>query len=289
VQWFEAYGGWREGDGTFRGPERSADAAIPYYQRSRHIYGDMKIEIFDAQGKLMDTVSTATHRGLNRSGWSMHLKGPLVPPAATAAFGAVVGPRVPPGVYTVKMTKSDKVYTSQLNVVLDPRAKFTVADRKLQFDLVVRLGEMLNHMSWAVEAIVRVRNAATAAATKLPDTDSLRPKLQQLAQSCDTIRSKLVATKEGGMITGEVRLRELVAGSSDSGGLYGDVMSYEGRPTDSQVARADALSRELDDVVREFTELTGKQLPDLNPQLQAKQQQPIAVIAESDWRKTAGL
>ena len=286
VQWMETSGGWSEGDGMFTGPNRPSGAFIPYYQRSRHVYGDLKIEIFDRQGKLVDTVPSSTHRGLNRALWSMHLKPPRVPPAATAAFGAVFGPRVPPGVYTVKMTKGDKVYTAQLNVVLDPRAKFTVADRQAQFDLVMKLNGMLNHMSWAVDAIVGVRDSAAARAAKLAEGDPLRPKLLQISEATDKIRSKIVATKEGGMITGEERLREFLAGSSDEGGLYGDVSSYEGRPTDSQVARAEALSHELEDVIREFTDLASKQLPDLNRGLQAKKLEPIAMISEEDWRKT---
>ncbi len=80
----------------------------------------------------------------------------------------------------------------------------------------------------------------------------------------DAIRGKIVATKEGGAITGEERLREFLAG------LYGDVNSYEGKPTDSQQARAVALARELDDVVKEYTSLTAAQLPALNRDLQAK-------------------
>ena len=47
-------------------PTAPTDAVIPYYQRSRHIYGDMKIEVFDAQGKLVDTLATSGHRGVNR-------------------------------------------------------------------------------------------------------------------------------------------------------------------------------------------------------------------------------
>ena len=65
-------------------------------------------------------------------------------------------------------------------------------------------------------------------------------------------------------ITGEERLREFLAG------LYGDVDSYEGKPTDSQQARAVALAHELDDVVKEFAALTAAQLPGLNRDLQAK-------------------
>ncbi len=279
VELMETSGGWAEGDATFTGPSRVNAAFIPYYQRSRHIFGDLQIEIFDAQGKLVDTVGTSKHRGISRATWSMHMKPPRVPPAASAAFGAAIGPRVVPGAYTVKMTKNDKVYTTQINVVLDPRARYTVDDRKEQFQLVTRLAELLNHMSWVVDAIIGVRDDAAARAAKLPAVDPLRARLQQLSVAADQIRAKIVATKEGGMITGEERLREFVAG------LYGDVNGYEGRPTDSQVARADALGRELDDVVREFTALTAKELPGLNQELQAKQLAPLHVTSEADWRK----
>jgi photosystem II stability/assembly factor-like uncharacterized protein len=254
-QWMEVNGGWPEGDATFTGPNRPSGAFLPYYQRSRHIYGDLKIEIFDAQGKLVDTVATTKHRGVNRATWSMHLKGPMVPPAAVAAFGAAIGPRVVPGTYTVKMTRGEKVYTAQLNVVLDPRAKYTVEDKRAQFELVNKLAALLNHMSWAVDAIIGVRDAA--AAKNLPE----------LAAGADRLRSKIVATKEGGAITGEERLREFAAG------LYGDVNGYEGRPTNSQVARADALGRELEDVIREFRALV------------ARSGNGIPVLGEDEWKK----
>jgi photosystem II stability/assembly factor-like uncharacterized protein len=253
VQWMEAFGGWPEGDGAFSGPSRPTDAFIPYYQRSRHIYGDLKMEIFDSTGKLMDTISATKHRGVSRAVWSMHLKPPTVPPAATAAFQAAIGPRVLPGTYTVKLTRGDKVYTSQLNVVLDPRATYTVEDRRAQFDLVNKLAAQLNHMSWAVDAIIAVRDKAIA------------DKKSDLAEAADKIRGKIVATKEGGAITGEERLREFLAG------LYGDVNGYDGRPTAQQVARADALARELEDVIREFRDLAAKN--------------NAPVLGEEDWGK----
>jgi photosystem II stability/assembly factor-like uncharacterized protein len=282
-QWMETFGGWPEGDATFTGPNRPTDAFIPYYQRTRHIFGDLKIEIFDADGKLVDTVSSSKHRGVNRATWSMHLKPPRVPPAASAMFGAAFGPRVLPGVYTVKMTKGEKTYTTQLNITLDPRATYTVEDRKTQFDLVNRLGASLNHMSWAVDAIIAMRDTATTTAARLAQNDPLATQLRQLSQASDEIRGKIVATKEGGMITGEERLREFL------GGLYGDVNGYEGRPTDSQVARAGVLERELEDVIKEFTTLTSRQLPSINTSLTAKKLPVLEVISESDWRKAESL
>jgi photosystem II stability/assembly factor-like uncharacterized protein len=253
VQWMETFGGWPEGDGAFAGPNRPNAAFIPYYQRSRHIYGDLKMEIFDSAGNLMDTIAASKHRGVSRAAWSMHLKPPTVPPAATAAFQAAIGPRVMPGVYTVKLTRGEKVYTSQLNVLMDPRAKYTVEDKRAQFELVNRLVSLLNHMSWAVDAIVAVRDTATV------------QKKTDLAEAADKIRGKIVATKEGGAITGEERLREFLTG------LYGDVNGYDGRPTDQQAARADALSRELEDVIKEFRGLAAKY--------------SAQIPSEEDWKK----
>jgi photosystem II stability/assembly factor-like uncharacterized protein len=279
VQYFNANGGWGEGDESFSGPSRPEDARIDYYQKGRHIYGDLKIEIFDQDGKLVDTVSGSKHRGLNRAAWSMRLKPPTVPPAASAMFGAAQGPRVLPGTYTVKMTKGEQVYSEQLKVVLDPRATYTVGDRKQQYELAMRLYRMLGHMSYAVAAISGVRDDAQARAGKLPEKDPLRARLQQLAQQVDVLRSKIVATKEGGAITGEERIREHL------GELYGDVNQYEGRPADYQVARAESLSRELEDVITDFHKLTNHDMQEINTILTKKKMEPISVPAEADWQK----
>src|SRR5580704_7791422 len=279
IQWLNANGGWAEGDESFNGPSRPTDAFIDYYQKQRHIFGDLKIEILDQDGKLVDTVPGSKHRGVNRAKWSMRLKAPVVPPAASALFQAAQGPRVLPGTYTIKMTKGDQVYTEPLKVVLDPRAKYTVEDRKAQFALAIKLDRMLGHMSYAVSAIEGVRDAAVARAAKLPEKDPLRGRLQQLSTELDNLRSRIVATKEGGAITGEERIREHL------GNLYGDVNTYEGRPTDYQVARAESLGRELEDVITDFRKLIDKELSAINAGLQKKKLEAIPVLTEADWAK----
>ncbi len=279
IQYLDTFGGWPEGDESFSGRNRPSEAQITYYQKGRHIFGDLKIEILDQSGKLIDTVPGSKHRGLNRADWSMRVKAPAVPPAATALFEAAQGPRVLPGTYTVKMTKGDKVYTEQINVVVDPRVKFTVEDRQAQFDLTMKIYHTIEHMTFAVEAIEGVRNAANAKASKLTEKDPLRKQLQDLAARCDELRSKIVATKEGGMVTGEERIRELL------GQLYGTVNGYEGRPTEYQAARADSLAHELEDVIGDFQKLTQKELPGLNNGLKKKKAEPISVLTEADWQK----
>ena len=64
----------------------------------------------------------------------------------------------------------------------------------------------------------------------------------QLLAQADALRKEIVATTEGGAITGEERLRE----HTDE--IYGAINSVEGRPTNYQLARIEALDRQLKDV-----------------------------------------
>jgi hypothetical protein len=113
----------------------------------------------------------------------------------------------------------------------------------------------------------------------LPEKDPLRKQLQQLAEECEKLRSKIVATKEGGMITGEERIREHM------GQLYGAVNGYEGRPAAYQVARTDSLGRELEDVNGDFQKLVQKELPGLNAGLAKKKLPAMSMLTEADWQK----
>jgi len=277
VQSIPAGGGWVNGDAAFTGDNPTDEAVITYYQQKRHIFGDLKIEILDATGKVLSTVPSSKRRGLNRATWSMRLKAPRVPTAASADFGAAVGPRVLPGTYTVRMTKDKNVYVTQLIVSRDPRAIYTAADRKEQFDLSMKLYHLLGDMTFAVDRINGVRTALEANAAKLPADDPLAAQLRTASQKVDELRKKIVATKEGGAITGEQRLREYLTE------LYSSVIYYEGRPTQMQVMRADAIARELGDVVRDFDAWSAKELNGLNSALAAKQLTPIKVLARSEW------
>jgi photosystem II stability/assembly factor-like uncharacterized protein len=277
VQRLQAGGGWSNGDAMYVAPNPPGDAVITYYQRRRHIFGDMKLEVFDASGKLLGTMPTSKRRGLNRVTWSMRLAAPRVPPAASAAFGAAYGPRVLPGTYTIKMTKDTATYATQLVVVPDPRVTHTAEERRAGFDLAVRLTGTLADMTFAVERMNGVRQALEDRAGRLPGGDAVTRRLRAASAAVDVLRKRIVATKEGGMITGEERLRENLAD------LYGNIVFYDGRPSQTQVERADALARELADVTREFDAWATRELAGLNAALASKRLQPIALLTRAQW------
>jgi photosystem II stability/assembly factor-like uncharacterized protein len=272
-QRINAFGGWSEGDASFSGPNPPNGAEITYYQKGRHLFGKLKIDVLDDKGEIIDTIPASVRRGINRVTWSMRVKPPRVPPAAQIAFNSTQGPRVPPGTYTVRMTKGKEIYQTKIDVGLDRRVTFDATDRRAQFDAAMRVRGLFGEMSALVDQINAVRAQADAAGAKLEQKDAMRKQLAALSAKADDIRKKIVATKEGGAITGEERLREHM----DT--LYGAIMSYDGKPTDYQLARIEALNRELGDVKQQFASLREGDLAKTNASLRAKSLPEIAVPA----------
>jgi photosystem II stability/assembly factor-like uncharacterized protein len=268
-QRIEGNGGWANGDAAFVGDNPPDAAVITYYQRSRHLFGKLKLEVVDASGRVVDDLPASKRPGLNRVNWSMREKPPRVPPAAQIAGSSTVGPRLIPGAYTIRLTKAGKVYETKLTVGLDRRAKFTEAERKLQFDAAMKVHALFGEESALIDRILALRSAVTKSLETLPPGDALRKNLSNFDGKIDSVRKKIVATTEGGAITGEERLRE----HADQ--LYGAILSYEGAPGDYQVAYTEALKKELDDVTKEFEQLLAKELPAVNDLLKGKGQSPV--------------
>jgi hypothetical protein len=154
--------------------------------------------------------------------------------------------------------------------------------RQAQFDLALRLYNLLGDMTYTVERINGVRLGLDDRAGKLPAGDPLAARLGTASAAVDELRRKIVATKEGGMLTGEERLRENLAD------LYGNVVYYEGRPS-AQLERTDATAHELADVARDFDAWTAKELDGLNSTLATKQLEPIRLLTREQWEaKAAG-
>jgi hypothetical protein len=271
------------GDDTqFEGPNPPEAAMITYYLKKRHLIGDLKLEVYDPDGKLVSTLPGGKRRGLNRVPWPMRAAPPKMPAATVFAPSvfSLFGPRAPEGTYTVKMIKGKDTYTSSLSLVPDPRSKVTAEERKLQRETAWKLYGMLERLTLTVDSIIAVREQAKARAGLLPKGDGLRRRLEALADTMEQQRMALVATKEAeGGISGEEKLRE------ELGMLYGNVNGYEGRPTESQIARMGVLGAELDAAGRKFEATADRELAALNPQLQKAKLEPIERPAREEAAK----
>jgi len=141
----------------------------------------------------------------------------------------------------------------------------------------MKLYTLLGNMTYSVERINNVRLALEERAAKLPATDPLAARLRAASAAVDDLRRKIVATKEGGAITGEERLRE------NRADLYGNVNGYEGRPSATQVARADVLAHELGDIEKDFDAWLAKDLAGINAALTGKQLEAIKPLTRAEW------
>ena len=125
-------------------------------------------------------------------------------------------------------------------------------------------------MSKLVAEINGVRGQAAALAGSATAPADVKSAAAQLNAKADALRKEIVATKEGGAITGEERLRE------HADDVYGAINSVEDRPTNYQMARVDALDRELKDVEAEWAAFQSGDLATFNAKLKAASLPPVS-------------
>ncbi|UCF20516.1 MAG: glycosyl hydrolase, partial [Gemmatimonadota bacterium] len=264
------------GNDEFVGGNPPRAASIVYYQKRRHIFGDLNIELYDADGELIRTIPGGKLRGINRVAWPMRLPPPKVPPA-TSLVPAFQGPRVPEGTYNFKLIKGQSTYEGELAVVPDPRSRHSAEERQLQQRTALELYDMLERLTYVVDVLIDLRDGARERAEQADGSTARR--LNEFADELDEFRQTIVATSEAGRLSGEEKLRE------ELGELYGGVNGYEGRPTDSQLRRMDALAGRLRDAEERFGELTDdRRLDSLNSRLRREGLEPLQRASREEWK-----
>jgi hypothetical protein len=138
------------GDGAFPStsgwvaPNPASIPPIQYYLKDRVNTGDVKVEIYDKEGKMVQSIPGSKRKGINKVYWNLRMKPPKVASGGTKLdFGGFVAPMVLPGDYTIKLIVGDKEYTQPLKTVHDDKNKdFSLADRQLQYKTAMQLYKM---------------------------------------------------------------------------------------------------------------------------------------------------
>jgi photosystem II stability/assembly factor-like uncharacterized protein len=268
--------GWVDGDLEFTGEDRPSGAVIAYWQRKRHLFGDLRIEILDGQGKLLQSISGSKAKGLNRVTWDRMMRPPRVALGATPNFGAFVGPQVMEGTYTIRLIKGKEVLTESLVLQADPASPFTREDRQARFDTAMRLYGMIEDLAYTVDRVRELRDDAHARAAASTDA-ALKTKLEALAAGAETARGKFVPVKEVEGLTGEDRLREKLSE------VYGAVTGYRGRPGRAQLDRLEAVRRDIASATMDFESLLKGELAPLNEALGKAGLQPLEPLERRVW------
>ena len=278
---------WKQqfpGDSYFVAGNPGRSARIAYFLKKRHLFGEMKIEVFSPEGELLKTLPGGKRMGLNIVGWSPRLKPPKVAPSPTldpaTSYAGAVGPAAPEGTYTYRLTKGKEVFEGTVDVEFAPDYPHSPADRGVQQRTVQELYDMLARLAYVAEAATSVRDTCRSRARSLPDNDPLTGGLEAFADDLDALHRDLMVTEEIQGISGQKRLREKVVR------LYAAISGFGGRPTRSQLDGLDVFRAEIEAANRRFTDLTEAQLAGLNERLATGGLQPVFVLDEQEFRES---
>ncbi|MGC9341507.1 MAG: VPS10 domain-containing protein [Bacteroidales bacterium] len=267
-----------EGDDTYIGSNPRDAVYITYYMKKRHIFGDMYMEIYDAEGNKVAELPAGKRKGINREAWTPREKPPKVPVSNLLAGGAIIGPTYLPGEYIVKIIKGEESYEGTVNIEFDPNLPHSEEERELQLKTLRRAYRMLEDLAFVDAKISGVMEDVKKVSEAEDTKASIKKKLDPYVEKLETLKKEMVATKMGG-ITGEEQLREKIAG------IYGAVMRYYGAPTQSQIDRLEVLDVELQEKSSQAEELLGDELVKVNKLIAKAGAEEIKVITLEEFKK----
>lgn len=241
---FPSTGGWNGGN-------PSSIAPIQYYLKDRLNTGDVKVEIYDAAGKLVQSIPGSKRKGINRVYWNQRMKPPKVASGgAKVDFGGFLAPQVLPGNYTVKLKVADKEYSNTIQMVHDENNKaFTSSDRQKQFDASMQLYNLHEQLAKTVEDIAGKQKMLKDNIDKTKNA-KLKKLLQEYHDKLETLRAECLATKQKSIFADEERLRERITD------VYQAVAGQEAAPSNLQIQRISVLQNEVSKAENSNTTLT---------------------------------
>ena len=264
------------GDDGFNGSNPGESLIISYYMKKRHIFGDMNLEILDKEGNVIKQLPAGKRKGINYVKWAMRMEKPKVPSSVQLLGSAMAGPEYAPGEYFVRIIKNKDTVSGSVNVEYYPNPHHSDADRDIRHKYLMKTYNMLEDLAYLDNNIIEIRDHSKAMAGK--SNKSLSKKLNKLSSEMTELRSQILATKEG-RITGEERLRERL------GDIYGGLMGYDGKPTNSQIDGLKELEIQMQEFRGQVDEVINNQIPKLNKDLQKQNLEEFKLTTKEEFMK----
>jgi hypothetical protein len=238
--------------GGWNGGNPPSIPAIEYYLKDRVMSGEVKIDILDASGKLVQSIPGTKRKGINRVYWNQRMKPPKTAEGGVKMdFAAFLAPMVMPGDYTAKLYVSGKEYTQPLKLVHDDKSGMSLADRKAQYEASMKIYSMQEELAALVDTITKTQTALKPVIEK-----NTNKKAKQSAQAyfdqAEALRGQLLATKNKSIFADEKRYKE------ELGELYAAVAGNEQAPSNLQLQRLELSVKQLADFKTEWEKLQGK-------------------------------
>jgi photosystem II stability/assembly factor-like uncharacterized protein len=243
---FPSTGGWDAGNPASIQP-------IQYYLKDRVRSGDVRLEVYDAQGRLVQSMPGGKRKGLNKVYWNLRYTPPKVAKGGTKVdYSGFAAPQVLPGDYKVKIRVGAKEYDTELKLVHDAENKgFSEEDRRLQHETAMQLYNLHEELYALVEKI-NDEQKLIKDNNDVVKTNKSKKILTDYNTKLEELRSTLLGTKQKSIFADEEKLREQI---SD---VYSAVCYQEAKPTNLQIERVSGLQQEVKKAEKAYESLSGK-------------------------------
>ena len=279
------------------GENPSPGAAISYYFKSAP-KGEVKLQILDSQGNEVREFSSVEKKqpetppewpemvaleekipvepGMNRFTWDLRYDGPHKLPGEVLAEFRSRGPFAPPGTYQVRLLADGKTTTVPLELKMDPRVSVSLADAQKEFDLELKMRELLSELHDTVREIRETRVQLRSMRDRLVDA-----RYKSINDTADTLDKKMTPIED--------QLLQTNAKSSESTLNYPVLIDeqlhslaasveYDGAPTEQQHAAFESLSQQAMPLIAQWKSMRTSDLVALNDMMQ-KENVPAIYLA----------
>jgi hypothetical protein len=200
--------------------------------------------------------------GHNRVTWNLRTPEAKRFPGMVLWSGGTLGPRVPVGTYTARLTVGDQPPQSvQFDVRQDPRSSASPADLKAQYDFVMSVHDKLSQVNEQITRVRDVRRSFTEIKKRAADNKTIVAAADDLDKKMTEVEEALYQTKNHSPedpLNFPIRLNDKLAGVGDSAGIGAFA------PTTQQIAVRDELFVQIDAQLAKLKTVFDTDLPAFN-------------------------
>jgi photosystem II stability/assembly factor-like uncharacterized protein len=194
--------------------------AVVHYYLKKKPHGEIRLEILDAQGGLIETLKSKsetkpgdsageeptrrrraaqavlpTEPGIHRIVWDLAYDGPKRINGAVSWPGAPArGPMVLPGKYKLKLTAGPRAMTELVTLKSDPRVENSIEELHQQVRLALEVSHEITRLTEAVESIRAVKQQVTSKDALLKEDAKAKEVVklgEQIVKKLDDLEGKL--------------------------------------------------------------------------------------------------
>ena len=242
---FPSTGGWVS-------PNAPSIKPFQYYFKDRISSGTVKLEIHDADGKLVQSIPGTNRKGVNRVTWAQRIAPPKTATGATKPDnGGAIAPQVLPGNYTVTLKVGKDEYKQPFRLVHEESSSFSLTERKAQFEAAMKLYNLHTSLASIVAGIADKQKTYKEDVAKLKNKKSIALGNDYLT-ALETLRATLIPTKQTSMFADETRLRE------DITQVYQAICFNEAGPSNLQLESIKTLSSRVEAAEKKALEINAQ-------------------------------